>query len=50
MCRRDIIMQKNGMNPFPWCGFNVYPYVEKCKMEVDDVWQMNFIKNIGEKC
>ena len=50
MCRRDIVMAKKGMNPFPWCGFNIYPYVEGCKMEVDDVWQMEFIKKVEEKC
>ena len=50
MCRRDIIMAKKGMNPFPWCGFNIYPYVEECKMEVDDVWQMEFLKKVEGKC
>lgn len=50
ICRRDIITGKKGLNPFPWLGFNILPYVEETKMEVDAPWQMEFVKKVEEKC
>lgn len=46
VCRRDIVLTKNGMNPFPWLGHNIFPFVEMTKMEVDDQWQLEFIKKV----
>jgi len=46
ICRRNIVLSKNGLNPFPWLGHNIYPFIEETKMEVDDHWQLKFIKEI----
>ena len=45
MCRRDILMSKKGSDPFPWCGYKIVPFIEKTKMEVDDHWQLDFLRS-----
>lgn len=45
ICRRDIVVSKEGLNPFPWLGFNILPFKEKVKMEVDAPWQLDWIRS-----
>ena len=44
ICRRDIVISKKGSNPFPWLGYNILPFKEETKMEVDDKWQLDWIR------
>ena len=44
ICRRDIVISKQGANPFPWLGYNILPFRESVKMEVDAPWQLDWLR------
>lgn len=44
ICRRDIVLSKDGANPFPWLGYNILPFRESVKMEVDAPWQLEWLR------
>tara|TARA_B100000287_G_C20268621_1_gene637035 strand:- start:319 stop:654 length:336 start_codon:yes stop_codon:yes gene_type:complete len=45
ICRRDIVLSKQGASPFPWLGYNILPFRESTKMEVDAAWQLKWMRN-----
>jgi hypothetical protein len=45
ICRRDIVILKRGLSPFPWLGHNIKPFKESVKMEVDAQWQLDWLRN-----
>jgi|18_taG_2_1085343.scaffolds.fasta_scaffold00105_6 N-acylneuraminate cytidylyltransferase len=45
ICRRDTVILKKGLSPFPWLGHNIKPFKEDTKMEVDAQWQLNWLRN-----
>ena len=44
ICRRDIVISKRGSSPFPWLGYNILPFRESVKMEVDAPWQLDWLR------
>ena len=45
ICDRNILISKQGQNPFPWVGDKILPIVEnQPKMEVDDFWQLTHVR------
>ena len=44
ICRRDIVLSKKGASPFPWLGYNILPFRESVKMEVDAPWQLEWLR------
>lgn len=49
LTKRENIFSETGKMPYPWLGENIYPYVQDTWMEVDDKWQLEFLKNKTEK-
>jgi N-acylneuraminate cytidylyltransferase len=50
MCRRNVVMSREGNLPFPWLGRKIFPWVEGSSMEIDAPWQVNVLKNmLGRK-
>jgi CMP-N-acetylneuraminic acid synthetase len=45
LTRRKNIFSNTGKLPYKWLGNNIYPYIQKTCMEVDDKWQLEFLKN-----
>lgn len=44
ICRRRAIFDDNGLLPFSWVGQKSYAYVQDTTMELDDLWQLSFIR------
>lgn len=45
LTRRRNIFSKTGKLPYQWLGENVYPYIQETCMEIDDTWQLEFLKS-----
>lgn len=45
LTRRKNIFSSKGKMPYQWLGEKIYPYVQDVIMEVDDWWQLQFLKN-----
>ena len=44
VCRREAIMNNNGLKPFTWLGQSIYPVVQDSSiMELDAAWQTPMI-------
>tara|TARA_Y100000114_G_C11749318_1_gene323357 strand:+ start:708 stop:1406 length:699 start_codon:yes stop_codon:yes gene_type:complete len=44
--KKDAVFSKDGSSPFPWLGQKIKPYIQaKVDMEVDALWQAEFIQN-----
>ena len=44
VCKRRAVFDDCGLSPFSWAGQNSYAYIQDTTMELDDLWQLNFIK------
>ncbi|MFV8826465.1 cytidylyltransferase domain-containing protein [Alkalihalobacterium sp. APHAB7] len=42
--RREAIVSYSGNLPFPWLGKNILPYRQDNFMEVDDHWQLSYLR------
>jgi N-acylneuraminate cytidylyltransferase len=40
VCRRETLINNNGLLPFTWLGNNIKPIIQKDVMEVDAEWQL----------
>jgi|7_EtaG_2_1085326.scaffolds.fasta_scaffold13829_2 N-acylneuraminate cytidylyltransferase len=50
ICRRNVVMSKDGNLPFPWLGKNILPWIESASMEIDAPWQVDVLKSmLGRK-
>lgn len=45
ICRRDILMKKEGFLPFPWLGYKIKPWVQEVTMEIDAYWQSSVLRS-----
>ena len=45
ICRRDTLMKKEGLLPFPWLGYKIKPWVQKVTMEIDAYWQSAVLRS-----
>ena len=45
ICRRDILMKKEGFLPFPWLGFKIKPWIQEVTMEIDAYWQSSVLRS-----
>lgn len=45
ICRRDVLMKKQGMLPFPWLGHKIKPWVQNVTMEIDAYWQSSVLRS-----
>ena len=42
--RKEILLRKDGLQPFAWMGQKIYPFEQEClKMEVDAQWQLDYL-------
>jgi len=49
LTRKKNIFSESGKLPYQWLGENIYPFIQDTWMEVDDHWQLQFLKNKMEK-
>jgi N-acylneuraminate cytidylyltransferase len=46
ICKRQAIIDNNGLEPYPWLGNKIYPFIQKEGiMEIDQAWQIDVLKN-----
>lgn len=43
ICKRNSILNNNGLLPFPWLGSNIIPYIQQPVFELDAEWQIKVI-------
>lgn len=47
--KREALMKKDGLLPFPWLGNKILPYVQGNYMEVDALWQLSYLQSMDWK-
>jgi hypothetical protein len=45
ICRREVLLARKGCLAFPWLGERVLPWVQPPFMEVDDHWQLEYLRH-----
>jgi CMP-N-acetylneuraminic acid synthetase len=45
ICRKPILMKKEGLLPFPWLGYKIKPWVQAVTMEIDAYWQSSVLRS-----
>jgi CMP-N-acetylneuraminic acid synthetase len=45
ICRREILMKKEGFLPFPWLGYKIKPWIQEVTMEIDAYWQSSVLRS-----
>jgi CMP-N-acetylneuraminic acid synthetase len=45
ICRRDVLMKKEGLLPFPWLGYKIKPWIQDVTMEIDAYWQSSVLRS-----
>ena len=48
ICKRDTVINNNGLLPFPWLGNKILYCPQDITMEVDAQWQADFLKYSAE--
>jgi len=46
ICKRDVLLSRKGLLPYPWLGNKIKPWVQKTNMEIDAYWQSFVLKEI----
>lgn len=49
ICKRDILLGKKGLLPYPWLGNKIKPWIQKTNMEIDAYWQSFVLKEIDNE-
>ena len=49
ICKRDVLLSKKGLLPYPWLGNKIKPWVQKTNMEIDAYWQSFVLKEIDNE-
>jgi len=45
ICRKDVLMKRQGLLPFPWLGHKIKPWVQAVTMEIDAYWQSSVLRS-----
>jgi CMP-N-acetylneuraminic acid synthetase len=45
ICRRDVLIKRQGMLPFPWLGHKIKPWIQEVTMEIDAYWQSSVLRS-----
>jgi len=45
ICRKDVLMKREGFLPFPWLGYKIKPWVQEVTMEIDAYWQSSVLRS-----
>ena len=45
ICRKDVLMKREGFLPFPWLGYKIKPWVQEVTMEIDAYWQSSDLRS-----
>jgi CMP-N-acetylneuraminic acid synthetase len=48
ICKRDVLLSKIGMLPYPWLGNKIKPWIQDVSMEIDAYWQSFVLKEIAK--
>ncbi|MDB4337440.1 hypothetical protein OAA09_00320 [bacterium] len=44
ICRRNILIDRKGMLPFPWLGNKIKAWIQPVTMEIDAYWQSSVLR------
>jgi CMP-N-acetylneuraminic acid synthetase len=45
ICKRKNFFEKRKSKPLPWMGKNIIPFKQNVFLELDDIWQIDYVKN-----
>jgi len=43
--KKNCLYSEKGLNPFPWLGHKISHFIQETQMEVDAMWQLDYISN-----
>lgn len=49
ICKREVLLNKKGLLPYPWLGYKIKPWIQKVNMEIDAYWQSFVLKEIDNE-